>query len=225
MHTAMILAAGRGTRLSPLTDHLPKALSPLNHIPIIEYHIHRLVKAGYQKAIINHAHLGGKIRQHLRTGRQFGLDIIYCPEPPGGLETGGGIFNALPALGDAPFLVLNADVYCELDLSTVTLAQDSLSHLLLVPKPDYRQTGDFGLEGSGLLSNEHQEYVFAGIACYHPVLFAACKPGRYSIAPLLRKWVAKKRVTGTLYQKTWFDIGTHAQLTEAENSLKLQQRG
>lgn len=220
MHTAMILAAGRGTRLRPLTDHFPKALCPLHHIPIIEYHMHRLVRAGYQRVVINHAHLGGKIRQHLRTGRQFGLDIIYCPEPPGGLETGGGIVNALPILGDAPFLVLNADIYCDFDLATFALPKNSLAHLLLVPKPDYRKTGDFGLEQSGQLSNEHKKYIFAGIACYHPMLFAACKPGRYSIAPILRKLVAKNQVTGILYEKTWFDIGTHAQLTDAANRLQ-----
>lgn len=220
METAMILAAGRGSRLRPLTDMTPKPLCPLNGIPIIEYHLTNLVSAGYKKAIINYAHLGGKIRRHLGSGARFGIEIVYAPEPPGGLETGGGILNALPLLGNKPFLTINADIYCDFTLSFFTLPNESLAHLLLVEKPEYSQSGDFGLMPNRQLINSNKQYTFAGIASYHPKLFQDCQRKRFSVTPVIRALAEKKLATGELHRGLWFDIGSFERLNAAEQKLR-----
>lgn len=215
MNTAMILAAGRGERLRPLTDLTPKALCKVHNIPLIEYHVANLAQAGFNRLVINHAWLGGQIRQHLGNGARWGVEICYAPEPPGGLETGGGIVNALPLLGDQPFLTVNADIFTDYDFKTLTLPTDSLLHLILVNKPACFQTGDFGLSSAGIIDNNNRQYIFSGLACYRPELFFNLEPGRYSVTPLLRKLAIKGQASGALHMGKWIDIGSLERLTAA----------
>ncbi len=212
----MILAAGRGERLRPFTERYPKALCKVHDIPLIEYHVINLAKAGFTKIIINHAYLGGKIRQHLQNGQRFGVNIYYSPEPPGAFETGGGIVNAISLLGHDPFITINADIYTDYDYSSLKLPSTSLGHVVLVNNPTDRLMGDFGLSATQQVHNEDRKYTFSGIACYHPDMFKDCKPGRYSITPLLRETVKNQMVTGEIYSGTWFDIGTLERLKIAE---------
>lgn len=212
MKTAMILAAGRGERLRPLTDLTPKALCQVHGIPLIEYHVIHLAQAGFKHLIINHAWLGGKIRQHLGNGASWGIDIDYAPEPPGGLETGGGIFNALPLLGDTSFLTVNADIFTDYNFTIPALAPDIMGHLIVINKPVWLSQGDFGLTQAGLITNQHRQYTFAGIACYRPKVFRDNKPGRYSITPLLRQLALKRQLTGEYYAGKWADIGSPQRL-------------
>jgi len=217
--TAMILAAGRGERLKPLTDRQPKALCRVGDMPLIEYHLANLAKAGFKRVIINHAYLGGKIRQQLGQGARWGVEICYSPEPPGGLETGGGIVNALSLLGKEPFLTVNADIFTDYDFTTVSLPAHSLAHLVLVNKPAYTSTGDFGLSAVNKLDNTSKSYVFSGIACFKPAVFNQLNPGRYSITPLLRELACKNLATGELYQGKWMDIGSLERLQLANTQL------
>lgn len=216
MKTALILAAGRGERLKPLTDSRPKALCLVKEKPLIEHHVVNLAKAGFERLVINHAYLGGQIRRHLGNGRAFGLDIAYSPEVPGALETGGGIVRALPLLGNQPFVTVNADIYTDFDFTSLGGFQTEYAHVILVPtRTDFGQNKDFGLINNVLLSNENKNYTFAGIACYHPDVFSECKQGRYSVTPLLRQLADKQKVSAGLHQGLWFDIGTKERLAAA----------
>lgn len=215
MKTAMILAAGRGERLRPLTDIQPKALCMVRNIPIIEYHVANLALAGFQRIIINHAHLGGQIRRHLGSGSRWGIEILYSPEPPGGLETGGGIVNALPLLGEEPFITVNADIVTDYNFASLTLPTNSLAHIVLVNKPSYLAKPDFGLSKTFFVENSNRQFTYPGITCFHPQLFRNSKIGRYSVTPLLRELVSEKHVTGELFTGKWVDIGTPEQLALA----------
>jgi MurNAc alpha-1-phosphate uridylyltransferase len=216
MKVAMILAAGRGERLKPLTDQFPKALCIVKGRPLIEHHVINLAKAGFEILVINHAYLGGQIRQFLGNGQHYGVTIHYSPEPPGGLETGGGIVKALPLLGNKPFLTVNADIYTDYDFNQFKLNQLNSAHLILIKKnPTLNHHGDFSLINHNQLSNENPEYTFAGIAGYNPQVFDHCKQGRYSITPLIRNLADMNKVTGSLYQGTWFDIGSIERLKAA----------
>ncbi|MCW8409465.1 nucleotidyltransferase family protein [Legionella sp. PATHC035] len=209
MKTAMILAAGRGERLKPLTDVTPKALCVVKGKPLIEHHVVNLAKAGFERLVINHAYLGGKIRQHLGNGSRWGVEIYYSPEPPGGLETGGGIVNALPLLGAKPFITVNADIYTDFDFSQLQFENNSSIHVILVTKnPSLNHYGDFGLINQTQLSNSNREYTLAGICCYHPQVFSHCQQGRYSVAPLIRQYAAQNKATAHVYNGLWYDIGT-----------------
>ena len=162
MKTAMILAAGRGERLKPLSALYPKAMCPLNQIPLIEHHVINLAKAGFTKLIINHAYLGDKIRHYLQHGKQFGVEIIYSPEPPGGLETGGGIVNALSLLGKEPFITVNADIYTHYDFASIQLPKHSLAHLVFVNNPPHKEKGDFGLTKTQQVQNDNRSRQLQG---------------------------------------------------------------
>lgn len=220
MKTAMILAAGRGERLKPLTNQLPKAMCTVHHKPLIEYHVINLAKAGFERIVINHAHLGGQIRRHLGNGSQWEIEICYSPEPTGGLETGGGIYNALPLLGTKPFLTVNADIFTDYNFSSLTLSDGALVHSVLVKNPKHNHKGDFGLTAQHQLTNE-KIYTFAGITCYHPDAFQSCKPGRYSVVPLIRDLVRKELATGELFKGLWVDIGSSERLKFA-NTITLR---
>lgn len=212
MKTAMILAAGRGERLRPLTDITPKALCKVHNIPLIEYHVANLAQAGFERLVINHAWLGGQIRQQLGHGARWGVEICYAPEPPGGLETGGGIVNALPLLGDQPFLTVNADIYTDYDFKKLALPETSSVHLVLINTPTYLPQGDFGLSSDNRVDNNNRHYTFAGIAYYRPTVFNHCRPGRYSVTPLLRQLAMDDQVMGTVYAGKWIDIGSSERL-------------
>ncbi|PWY56819.1 nucleotidyltransferase family protein [Legionella qingyii] len=219
MKTAMILSAGRGDRLKPLTDVTPKALCIVKGKPLIEHHIFNLAQAGFERLVINHAYLGGKIRQYLGNGTRWGIEICYSPEPPGGLETGGGIVNALPLLGDKPFITVNADIYTDFDFSQLQPENTDAIHVILVNKnPALNHPGDFGLINQTQLSNSNREYTLAGICCYHPQIFTHYKQGRYSVAPIIRQYAEQNKVTACLYDGVWFDIGTLERL-QAVNKI------
>ena len=212
MKIAMIFAAGRGERLRPITDVTPKAMCKINNIPLIEYHVKNLSKAGFERIVINHAHLGGKIRQYLGNGERFGVEICYSPEPPGALETLGGIINALPLLGNDSFVTVNADIFTDYNFAKLKLPAKSLAHLVLVEKPSYSQSGDFGLTKSSYIDNLKKTYTFSGIACYRQELFQNIKFCRSSITPLLRQLALNNEATGEIYKGKWFDIGTKERL-------------
>ena len=216
----MILAAGRGERLRPHTDHTPKPLLPIAGKPLIEHHIEALVAAGITELVINHAWLGDQIEAALGDGARLGASIRYSAEGGSALETGGGIFRALPLLGDEPFLVVNGDVMTDFDFRQLPQRLSGLAHLVLVPNPPHHPAGDFALYGGQVASAGEATWTFSGIGVYHPRLFAGCHDGAFPLAPLLRRAMADGQVSGELYQGLWIDVGTEQRLQEAEAALK-----
>lgn len=219
----MILAAGRGERMRPLTDRTPKPLLPVAGKPLIVWHLERLARAGFRDIVINHAHLGDQIEALLDDGAAWGLAIRYAEEPPGALETAGGIANALPLLGDAPFLVVNGDIWCDYDFANAfgMLQADDLAHLVLIANPDHNPGGDFALAGSRVADEGAERLTFAGIGVYRPALFAAIERGRPAkLAPLLRTAMAEGRVSGERHRGRWVDVGTPQRLTDLDAELR-----
>lgn len=216
---AMILAAGRGERLRPLTDHLPKPLVEAGGKPLIIHLIEGLVRAEITEIIVNTAHLGDKIRSRLGNGRSLGAEIRYSPEE-GALETGGGIFQALPLLGQAPFLVVNGDIGTTYPFHRLVGAPIDLAHLVLVPNPAHHPEGDFGLEGGRARTAGEPRLTFGGIGVYRPALFKDCEPGRFPLAPLLRKAMAADRVSAERFEGFWMDIGTIDRLDLFDQRLR-----
>lgn len=217
---AMILAAGRGERMRPLTDNTPKSLLKVGGKPLIQYHIEALVHGGFNKVVINHAHLGEQICSYLGDGSEFGIAITYSAETEAALETGGGIFNALSLLGDQPFLVVNADVWTNYDYSCIKIAEDKLAHLVLVENPPHNGTGDFTLHGDLVADDTDDRYTFSGIGVYRPELFSGCGPGVFRLSPLLYSNAAKGLVGGELFQGLWVDVGTPARLNALDAALE-----
>ena len=216
---AMILAAGRGERMRPLTDHTPKPLLLVGGKPLIVWHIERLAKAGFKEIVINHAHLGGQIESALNDGRAWGVHIQYSPELSA-LETAGGIANALPLLGLDPFLVVNGDVFTEIDFASLVIDVDDLAHLVMVDNPVQHPQGDFALIGDRLLTNGEHKLTFSGIGVYHPDLFVQVKRGEASkLAPLLKEAMNKSLVSGQHYQGLWHDVGTPERLNTLDKQL------
>lgn len=211
VHKAMILAAGRGERMRPLTDATPKPLLSVAGKPLIVWHIERLASAGYTDLVINHAHLGQQIEATLGDGRHWGVSIRYSPEGEGrALETGGGIHNALPLLGDEPFLVVNGDVFTDLDFATLRLPDRCLSYLVLVDNPQHHPEGDFHLSGMRVRNTADKTglLTYSGIGVYRKELFEHCRPGAFPLAPLLREAMGDDKVCGTHYKGHWIDVGT-----------------
>jgi len=210
---AMILAAGRGERMRPLTDHTPKPLLPVAGKPMIQYHIEALAAAGVRDIVINLAWLGAQIRAALGDGSQFGVHIEYSDEGDIALETGGGVFKALPLLGEQPFIVVSGDVWTEYPLGDCykKLSASDVAHLVLVPNPDFHAHGDFGL-ANGRLVDAGERYTYANIGVFRAEFFAACEPGRFPLAPLMFDWIRKGRVSGELYRGAWHNVGTPQQL-------------
>lgn len=225
---AMILAAGLGNRMRPLTDHTPKPLLCAGGKPLIEYHLENVRRAGIREVIINLAYLGEKIRAFLGDGQQFGVNITYSTEPEP-LETGGAILHALDLLGADPFLLINGDVWCDLDLapfSQHSLTETQLGHLLLVPNPDFHPHGDFALSSSGLLhddpeKNHPQRFTFGGISLLKPELIAQYpdKRQKFPLVEALRRAIKNAQLTGQIHQGHWSDVGTPARLQTLENYL------
>ncbi|MBL8480996.1 MAG: nucleotidyltransferase family protein [Rhodocyclaceae bacterium] len=215
----MILAAGRGERMRPLTDHLPKPLLQVGGRPLIVWHLQRLAAAGIREVVINHAHLGDKLVAALGDGAAWGLRIHWSPEPPGALETAGGIAQALPLLGAAAFLVVNGDIWCDYDLSRLAARElgAGAAHLVLVPNPPQHPTGDFALAGDRVLAEGSPCHTYSGLGLYHPGLFAKLPAGQPAkLAPLLREAMAQGRVSGELYGGHWFDVGTPQRLAATD---------
>jgi len=210
---AMILAAGRGERLQPLTDTVPKPLLEVGGRPLIEHHLERLAQAGFREVVINLAHLGDMIRDRLGDGSSWGLNIHYSQESPAALDTGGGIGQALPLLGESPFAVINGDVFSHYPLARLRAIKCSHAHLVLVPNPEHNPDGDFGLQGGHVIadasgSDGQARYTFSGIGVYHPRFFDSAPGGRYSVVPMLITAMALQQVTGEIYRGAWHDIGT-----------------
>ena len=216
----MILAAGRGERMRPLTDHTPKPLLEVGGKPLIVWHIERLAAAGFAHIVINHAHLGEQIEQRLGDGSDWGVRIHYSAEGEGkALETGGGIFKALPLLGGGPFLVVNGDVWCDVDFAALALAEGDLAHLVLVNNPAHNPDGDFALQGERVLREGRHKLTFSGIGVYRADLFAGCQGGAFPLAPLLREAMDGGRVSGRHHPGQWLDIGTPQRLAELNAAL------
>ena len=213
---AMILAAGRGERMRPLTDEQPKPLLKVRGKTLLEYHLENLAAGGIRDVVINTAWLAAQIATHAGNGSRWGLNIRYSDEGWPALETGGGIFNALPLLGTEPFLVVNGDVFTNWKLTAAKLPDvwsgNSLAHLILVPNPLQHPSGDFGLSGSTVLANATEQFTYSGIAFLSPAIFTGSKAGAFKLAPLLYDATHKARVSGELFQGTWSDVGTPERL-------------
>lgn len=223
---AMILAAGRGERMRPLTDHTPKPLLPVGGKPLIVWHIERLRAAGFTELVINHAHLGRRLEDALGDGSAFGVRIAWSPEATA-LETAGGIRHALPLLGEEPFVVINGDVFCDADFAALRTAAESLraegplAHLLLVDNPAHHTEGDFRLAADGHIhADGNPRLTFAGLGAYHPALFAGLADDTPAkLAPLLREAMNAGKVTGQHHTGRWIDVGTPERLAELDCQL------
>lgn len=216
---AMILAAGRGNRLRPLTDTIPKPLVPIRGKPLIAYHLENLQRAGVTEVVINVCHLGEKIQHYCGDGARFGVSIHYSVEPLA-LDSGGGICNALSHLGDAPFMLVNGDIWTDYDLSDLPETIAGLVHLVLVSNPVWHPNGDFALKQGKLCRAQRQPYTYTGIAVLHPALFANNTPGStFSLVPLLDKAILEDKATGEHYEGLWTDVGTLDRLQHLEHSL------
>jgi len=221
---AMILAAGKGERLRPLTLHKPKPLLEVGGKPLIEYHLHALANAGFKQVVINCAWLSEQLIQHLGDGSRFDVQIKWSKEAPA-LETAGGIKHALPLLGDAPFLLVNGDIWTDYDFARLRhpLAEDCDAHLVLVDNPPHHPQGDFALSEGKISQNpQHPRLTYSGIALINPKLVADCPTGiAWPLAPLLHQGAAKGRLSGEQHKGCWLDVGSHERLDEA-NQLALR---
>lgn len=217
---AMILAAGKGERLRPLTLHTPKPLVQAAGVPLIEYHVRALAAAGFRELVINHAWLGQQIEDYLGDGADFGLSIQYSAEGEP-LETGGGIFRALPLLGEQPFVLVNGDIFTDYPFARLRRPLAGLAHLVLVDNPPHHCAGDFALcaERVGEAQTGQPSLTYSGIAVLAPALFAGCQPGAFKLAPLLRRAMGAGLVSGERFAGRWVDVGTHERLAEVERLL------
>ena len=209
---AMILAAGRGERMRPLTDLVPKPLLPVAGRPLIAHHLDLLAAAGITEIVINHAHLGDLIEETLGDGSEHGVSISYSAEPEGALETGGGILRALPLLGAEPFVVVNGDVWSDFPLATLPRRPDGLAHLVLVDNPGHHSKGDFSLVDGRVRKRGGTGLTYSGIGVYDPALFAGCRPGRFPLAPLLHEAIVYDAIGGERWGGRWVDVGTPERL-------------
>ena len=221
---AMILAAGRGERMRPLTDTTPKPLLMAGGKPLIVWHLERLAASGFRDVVINHAHLGAQIEVALGNGSAFGLNIRYSPEPPGALETAGGIAQALPLLGADPFLVVNGDVWCDWDFRRAYALADRLAHLVFVDNPPQHANGDFCLDGETVRYASERAgptYTYAGTGVFSPKFFAGVPTGAVmKLRPLLDAAIAQHLLTGEHHAGRWVDVGTPQRLAELDCELR-----
>lgn len=216
---AMILAAGLGTRMRPLTDRTPKPLLCVAGMPLIEHHVRNCVRVGITEIVINHAYLGEQIENYLGDGSHFGCSIEYSREGEP-LDTGGGIFRALPLLGEQPFIAMNADVWTDYPLENFLNIDPACAHLVMTDNPQQHPHGDFYLRDD-LLSETGigSKLTWTGLRVINPALFADCSDGAFSIVPLLKRAMAMGLVTGEYYGGRWFDIGTPERLCEINELL------
>ena len=214
----MILAAGLGKRMRPLTDHCPKPLLPVAGKPLIVHHLERLKQAGFKEVVINVSYRAEQVIQALGDGQTYGLRIHWSHETTP-LETGGGIQNALPLLGEKPFLLINGDIWCDYLPSQAMLKGDDLAHLVLVDNPAHHVDGDFALEHGRALTQGTPRYTFAGVSIIHPALLAGQPTGAFALAPLLKHAISERRVSGEHFTGHWVDVGTPERLAALEHFL------
>lgn len=215
---AMILAAGRGKRMGALTEKTPKPLLKVGEYTLIEWQILRLRDSGFAEIVINLGYLGEQIRAHLGDGSHLGVCIVYSVEPQTGLETGGGVFQALPLLGETPFLLTNADVFCDYPYRRLTDLHPDSVHLVLVDNPDFKARGDFSLHNDRLQHGE--TLTFAGISVINPHIFSDCQAGFYPIAPLFNQAIDTATATAEYFHGQWHDVGTPERLAQAAQHVK-----
>jgi len=217
---AMILAAGRGERMRPLTDATPKPLLQAGSRRLIEYHLENLAKAGFKEVIINVAWLGQQIIDVIGNGEKYKLKIHYSNEGDQALETGGGIYNALPLLGSEPFLVINGDVWTDYPFENLRSFQlKDKAHLVLINNPEHNPKGDFSINDSRLLNDERDRYTFSGIGVYSKDFFITSSDGKYPLAPMIRKYIDSNEISGEVYEGRWVDIGTPQRLESLADLL------
>jgi MurNAc alpha-1-phosphate uridylyltransferase len=217
---AMLLAAGRGERMRPLTDHTPKPLLEVAGKPLIAWHLQRLAQAGIRDVVINLSWLGESIAAALGDGSRHGVRIEYSREPWPALETGGGIRQALPLLGSEPFLLVNGDVYTDVDFTALKLAPNDLAQLVLVPNPGHHPRGDFWLQHGRIAATGEQRLTYSGIALLRPELLAAAEPGRFPLLPWLLKALEAGKLGGQRHDGLWIDVGTPERLAELDARLR-----
>lgn len=222
---AMILAAGRGERMRPLTDTMPKPMIAVRGRPLIEWHLAALAAAGVREVVVNLGWCGEALRARLGDGARLGLRIDYSDEGWPALETGGGVFRALPQLGEAPFLLLNGDVFCDYALPRLVaraaaLPANDLAHLVLVPNPAHNPRGDFGLAGDRVVPACAERWTFSGLSVLRPALFEGCADGAFPLAPLLRDAAIRGGVSGEIHAGRWSDVGTPERLAQLEAQLQ-----
>lgn len=218
MHV-MILAAGLGTRMAPLTDRLPKPLLRAGGRSLLQHHLESLARAGFRDVVINHARYGAQVEAACGSGAELGLSIRYSAEGDAPLETAGGIRHALPLLGAAPFLVVNADIWTDFDFGSLAHHAPEAAHIVLVPNPDHHARGDFALDGDRVRTAGEPRWTYSGIGVYHPHLFADLAPGPAPLAPLLRAAMDQGWVTGESFTGQWWDIGTPERLAALDRHL------
>ena len=217
---AMVLAAGRGERMRPITDKLPKPLVPVAGKPLIDYHLERLAAAGVRDVVVNLSWLGERIRAALGDGGDYGLSISYSEEGPVPLETGGGIFKALPLLGPGPFLVVNGDTWSDIDYSHLALEDGANGRIVLVPNPTHNLRGDFGVEGDFVVDRPTDRFTYSGVGAYRPEFFDGCSPGRFPMLPLLKRAIAARVLRGELHGGEWCDVGTPERLAALDAEVR-----
>ena len=219
MH-AIILAAGRGERMRPLTGTLPKPLLDINSKPLIQYHVENLVHAGINNIVINHGVFGDRIEKQLGDGSRFHANIYYSAEGNTPLETGGGIYRALPLLGNDPFLAINADIWTDFPFQSLPAYLPGLAHLVLIANPEHNPAGDFAIQDTYLANTGTRLYTFSGIGVYRKELFQEQVGGVFPLTPLIRQAVASHRVTGEIYNGVWLDIGTPERLNKLRQQIQ-----
>ena len=222
---AMILCAGRGERMRPLTDTIPKPLLLVAGKPLVQYHIEKLAQAGVTEIVINHAWLGGQIEQALGDGGQWGVNIQYSAEAEA-LETAGGIIKALPLLGEESFIIANGDVWSDYPFEQLLKIKPKAAHLVLVKNPKQHPQGDFTLDDGGYVSAQgDKKLTYSGISVLNPLLFTERKVGRMPLAPLLRQAMDVQRVSGELYYGDWVDVGTRERLIKLDETVRKRNKG
>jgi MurNAc alpha-1-phosphate uridylyltransferase len=209
--------------MRPITDRIPKPLVPVAGKPLIAYHLEALARAGVRDIVINLSHLGAQIPAALGDGARFGVRIQYSDEGPVPFETGGGIFNALPLLGPAPFIVVNGDIWTDFDFSALALDPGADARLVLVPNPPHVAKGDFGLDGDSVIESDRDRFTYSGVGVYSPEFFAGCQPGKFPLLPLLKRAIAARRLRGQVYRGEWSDIGTPERLAQLEEQLRTRR--
>jgi N-acetyl-alpha-D-muramate 1-phosphate uridylyltransferase len=220
---AMLLAAGRGERMRPLTDSVPKPLVPVAGRPLIAWHLAALAAAGYREVVVNTSWLAEALHAALGDGASFGVRITWSDEGPVPLETGGGIFRAVPLLGPGPFLVVNADIWTDIDFARLELESDAHAHLVLVANPPHNVRGDFGLDGDRVVSRDTDRFTYSGVGVFRPEFFHDCSAGRFPLLPLLNRAIAARRLRGELHRGAWSDVGTAERLAALDARLRAIQ--